>query len=180
VAGASSTTTTLAVGPTPAVAGSPATLTATVSSTGSTPTGAVTFADSGVPIGTSTLNNAGQAILSVPAGDVTRTRVLTATFNGSLGALPSTSALTPLAVVIAPIPLAKVVAVAGVPVAASPAATAADVTAQASGASGLAATGPVDTIALTSVATAMILGGGGLLVLSARRRRPFARHRLAD
>jgi hypothetical protein len=75
----------------PATVGQSVTFTATVSSSGGTPTGSVTFMDGSAVLGTVTLNN-GQASIStasLPLGD----NPITADYSGDTGFQPSTSAI---------------------------------------------------------------------------------------
>lgn len=87
----SSTTSSLTSSSNPSVAGTPVTLTSTVSSVGGgTPTGSVTFGGGSAVLGTAPIDNTGKASLttsSLPIG----TTSITATFPGSPGLLPSVS-----------------------------------------------------------------------------------------
>ena len=90
-----STTATLSTLPTIAVAGQPLMLTATIAAPLATPTGSVTFLDDGRPIGTATLNDAGQAAFAfTPSGigtlDLSVAYDSQGLFSGSTGAAPST------------------------------------------------------------------------------------------
>ncbi len=85
-----STTTTLSSSANPTVFSQPVSFTATVSATGSTPTGTVTFKNGTANMGTSTVNGSGQATLTtsaLPAG----ARSITAVYNGNSGFSSSTS-----------------------------------------------------------------------------------------
>ncbi len=67
----------------PANAGTPLTLSATIFSTGGTPTGLITFSDQGRSLGTASLNGQGIATLVVPGATVTPgTHALTASYAG--------------------------------------------------------------------------------------------------
>jgi streptogramin lyase len=75
------TTAGLASSPNPSIHGQAVTFTATVSGSGGTPTGTVTFKDCATPLATATLNGAGQAAFTtsdLSAGS----RLITATYNG--------------------------------------------------------------------------------------------------
>ncbi|MGC9292306.1 MAG: Ig-like domain repeat protein, partial [Acidobacteriaceae bacterium] len=91
--GSNSTSTILVASPTSAVYGTSVTLTATVSSSGGTPTGTVNFYDGATLLGTGTLNSSGVATLTVTALPVGSDN-LTASYvaNGSFAA--STSSAT--------------------------------------------------------------------------------------
>ena len=84
------TETSLATTPNPAIAGQVVTLTATVTSTGGTPTGTVTFRDGTVPLGVAN-STAGQATITVSTL-VAGSHSLTATYDGDGTFAPSTSA----------------------------------------------------------------------------------------
>jgi MYXO-CTERM domain-containing protein len=83
-------TTTLASAANPSVFGQPVQLTATVTGTGTTPTGTVTFLDGGAPIGSATLNGAGQATLTTSTLAV-GSHSLTASYAGDGNFAASTS-----------------------------------------------------------------------------------------
>lgn len=77
--------------PNPSLLGGPATITATVTSPGPTPTGTVAFFDGGSPLGTVALDPSGQASLSVSAL-AAGPRPITASFSpAATGVLASTS-----------------------------------------------------------------------------------------
>jgi uncharacterized repeat protein (TIGR01451 family) len=87
------TTTTLASDNNPSTYGQPVTFTATVTSSGGTPTGTVTFKDGTTTLGTSSLDGSGQATLttsSLSAG----THSITAVYNGDSNFSGSTSSTT--------------------------------------------------------------------------------------
>jgi sugar lactone lactonase YvrE/predicted secreted protein len=89
----SPTTGTLTASSNPAIAGKPLTLTATVASSGSMPTGPITFKDASANIGLGTLNAQGIATFttsSLTAG----THALTAVYAGDTNSQPVTSSLT--------------------------------------------------------------------------------------
>jgi streptogramin lyase len=87
---AASTQTSLAANVASPVFGQPVTLTATVTSIGSTPGGTVTFFDGGVPLGSATLNAPGQATLTLPLG-AAGLHSLTAAYAGASAFAASTS-----------------------------------------------------------------------------------------
>jgi VCBS repeat-containing protein len=76
---------------TPSTYGQAVTFSATVSGTGGTPTGIVTFFDNGAPLGTGTLNASRLASLTTTAVNA-GTRSITATYNGDAAFAASTSA----------------------------------------------------------------------------------------
>jgi hypothetical protein len=82
-----STTTTLASTPNPSVHNQPVTFTATVASGGATPTGTVTFFDSGQQIGTGTLA-AGVATFTTASLTI-GAHSITASYSGTSGFLPA-------------------------------------------------------------------------------------------
>jgi len=86
-----STTTTLASSENPSVAGDLVKLTATVKAAKGTPTGSVTFSDSGAPLGTISLDNTGKASLSISSLTV-GTHMLTASYGGATGFVAGQSA----------------------------------------------------------------------------------------
>jgi hypothetical protein len=89
--GTAATLTTLSASPaSSSIAGLPVTLSATVTSTG-TPDGTVTFYDGANSLGTGTLNGSGIATLTTTAFSVGN-RTITATYEGSVNFLTSTSA----------------------------------------------------------------------------------------
>ncbi|MBP7864540.1 MAG: Ig-like domain repeat protein [Acidobacteria bacterium] len=100
------TTTALTSAPNPSAWGQSVTLTATVTSSGGTPTGTVTFFDGAANLGTGALNGSGVAALTTAALAV-GTHALTATYSGSTGFGASTSPVHSHAV--NPLPTATVV-----------------------------------------------------------------------
>jgi CSLREA domain-containing protein len=88
------TKTTLTSSANPSTFGQSVTFTATVTAVagGVTPTGAVTFFDGSNPIGTGTLNNKGVATFSPATPLAAGTHSITASYGGSNGLAPSTSA----------------------------------------------------------------------------------------
>jgi predicted secreted protein len=88
---AATTTTTLASSLTPSIAGKPVTFTAVATGTGGVPTGAVTFIDAGVTVGSGTLNASGVATLTTTALAVGQ-HTLTAAYSGDSRDGSSTSA----------------------------------------------------------------------------------------
>lgn len=88
----------------PSTAGTPLSLTASISSTGGIPTGSITFLDSTglAPLGTATLNSQGVATLLTP-GSVWAPglHILTATYNGDQADAPGISQALPLLINIA-------------------------------------------------------------------------------
>jgi hypothetical protein len=92
-AAAAATTTTLGTSVTSPVFGQSQTLTATVTSTGGTPSGTVTFFDGTTMLGTGSLNAAGQATLTVSLA--VGSHSLSATFGGDNAFAGSTSAALP-------------------------------------------------------------------------------------
>jgi hypothetical protein len=84
------TTTSLAADTTSPVFGQPVTLTATVTSSGSTPTGTITFLDGNTVLGRVAMDPNGQAILTVPLG--VGVHSLRASFAGTGAFTASTSA----------------------------------------------------------------------------------------
>ena len=89
LAGPSSTTTALSANPNPVAFGSNVTFTATVTSSGGTPSGTVTFKDGGSDLGTGTLS-AGQATFGTSSLSV-GTHTMTATYGGATDFATSTS-----------------------------------------------------------------------------------------
>jgi pimeloyl-ACP methyl ester carboxylesterase len=88
------TTTTVTVGPNPAVVGQPLTLGATVTVVapgGGIPGGTVTFRDGAISLGTATLNGAGRAMLTAGA-PLAGSDAITAEYEGNANFGPSTSA----------------------------------------------------------------------------------------
>jgi large repetitive protein len=84
-------TITLSTSGSPSATGALVTFTVTVTSTGVTPTGIVTFLDGSVTIGTATLNSTGVAVfptLSLSSG----THIITASYAGDTNTAPGTSA----------------------------------------------------------------------------------------
>jgi MYXO-CTERM domain-containing protein len=92
VVNAGPSTTTLVSQANPSVAGQSVQLTATVSGTGATPTGLVTFLDGGNFLGTSALNGAGQATFAT-ANLLVGTHSLTASYGSDANFSPSTSSV---------------------------------------------------------------------------------------
>ncbi len=90
------TTTALDIGPNPATVGDTVTLTATVSASGATPPGTVTFFDGTAPLGTVDLS-AGQGWLTIDTFGV-GPHTLTARYDGTGSFLASTSGAVALAV----------------------------------------------------------------------------------
>ncbi len=88
--GPSSTTTTLTANPNPSTLGTNVTFTATVTSSGGTPSGTVTFKDGGSTLGTGTLS-AGQATFGTSSLSV-GTHTITAAYAGATDFATSTSA----------------------------------------------------------------------------------------
>jgi hypothetical protein len=155
--GATATTTTVTTTPTSPVAGSTVKLTANVSTGGASPTGTVTFTSGGVTLGTATVNSAGQAVLTIAAGTVARTRTITAHFNGNINQSPSTS--TPANLVV------RAAAVTSTPVAGTP-----DTSVL------LASTGPQYVGSLASMGGALLALGLLFLWAAGRRNRPMRQH----
>ncbi|QEL21066.1 beta strand repeat-containing protein [Limnoglobus roseus] len=94
------TSTAAAANPNPAFPNQPLTLTATVASANSTPTGSVTFSVDGSPVGTVTLDAAGNASLPIPVGLTVGTYTVTADYSPtgfflSSSAPPVTLAVNP-------------------------------------------------------------------------------------
>ena len=88
---ATATTTTVTGVPSSATAHHPVTVGATVRGAGTTPTGTVTFSDNGTPVGTSPLDSAGHARVTIVAGASGTTGTITAHYNGSPTSAPSQS-----------------------------------------------------------------------------------------
>ncbi len=86
------TSSSLAISPTPAVAGQPITFTLTVTSTAGTPSGVVNFIDGSTSLGSVPLNGNGQAVLQVPSL-VAGTHNITASFVGNLSFAGSSSSV---------------------------------------------------------------------------------------
>lgn len=84
------TTTTVSSSANPAVFSQPVTFTATVTSSGGTPTGTVTFKDGTTTLGTSALDGAGHATFTASTLSVA-SHSITAAYNGSATFNPSTS-----------------------------------------------------------------------------------------
>jgi hypothetical protein len=84
------TTTTVTSSANPSVHGQPVTFTATVSGSGATPTGTVTFRDGARALGTRTLNEVSQAALTIRGLSV-GTHSITATYGGDDNFQASTS-----------------------------------------------------------------------------------------
>jgi hypothetical protein len=91
------TTTALASSKNPSEFGQPVTFTATVTSSGGTPAGTVTFKDGATVLGTATLNGAGQASFTTSSLSV-GSHPVTASYNGSASFAASTSAVVVQAV----------------------------------------------------------------------------------
>jgi hypothetical protein len=85
------TTTTLGSSENPSHLGDAISLTATVAAAGSVPTGSVTFSDSGIILGTVTLNGAGAATLITPSLAV-GAHLIAASYSGAAGFASSQSA----------------------------------------------------------------------------------------
>jgi Ice-binding-like/Bacterial Ig-like domain (group 3) len=166
-----STSTTINAAPRPATAGKHTTLTATVTGPGGTPTGTVTFFSGATPIGTVRLTATGHASLTIPSGGV-GSRLISARFNGSVSARPSTSPTTRLTVhaAAAPVRPAPTATSTAVPLVAN---------VPAAGTTTLAATGATHVLGLTSTAAALLVLGLGLLLLARApaRIRAHAKHR---
>ncbi|HEY6348885.1 MAG TPA: Ig-like domain-containing protein [Candidatus Angelobacter sp.] len=92
VQNAFATTTTVSSSANPSVFSQPVTFTATVTSTGGTPTGTVTFKDGSATLGTSTLDGTGHATFATSTLAVA-SHSITATYNGSSTFNPSTSSV---------------------------------------------------------------------------------------
>jgi hypothetical protein len=86
------TTTTLNSAPNPSILSQSVTFTATVTSTGGTPTGSVTFYDNGTPFGTDVLNGSGIASYTTSALTL-GTHPITATYDGDENFNASTSGI---------------------------------------------------------------------------------------
>ena len=84
------TATTVSSSANPSVFSQSVTFTASVTSSGGTPTGTVTFKDGTTTLGTSTLNGSGQATFTTSTLSVA-SHSITAAYNGSTGFSPSTS-----------------------------------------------------------------------------------------
>jgi hypothetical protein len=84
------TTTTVSSSANPSVFSQPVTFTATVTSSGGVPSGTVTFKDGATTLGTSTLDGAGHATLTISTLAVA-SHSITAAYNGSSGFNTSTS-----------------------------------------------------------------------------------------
>lgn len=86
----SSSSTGLVSSANPSAYGTPVTFTATVTGTGGTPTGTVTFKDGTTALGSAALNGAGQATVAVN-GLLAGSHAITATYSGDANFPPSTS-----------------------------------------------------------------------------------------
>lgn len=166
------TTSTVVSLPSSAVTGTPVTIVADVSTSGSGVSGTVSFFDNGTLIGTAPVDLTGHASLTLPAGGSLGTGDVTATYGGSPSSAPSTSA--PRHLVITPRPAASSSARSSTPARGTAAATttapaAAAITTSAAGTSGLASTGPRTLLPMTALAIILLILGAALIV-SARAR----------
>lgn len=145
--------------PNPAVAKATVTLTATISSTGGTPTGSIAFFDGNLSIGVVALNASGVAILSTSALTPGATHTLAATYAGTTGYAASASASVPL-LVYSVSTVATTTVLTATP---NPAAAAATVTLTAtvtSASAGVAPTGTVSFYDGTTLLGTIALGAG--------------------
>jgi hypothetical protein len=97
--GATASSTTLSATPNPAAPGTAVTFNASVTGTGGTPTGTITFKDGGTTIATATLNGSGQASLATSSLSI-GTHSVTAVYGGDATFAASSS--TAIALLVAP------------------------------------------------------------------------------
>ncbi|MGI8880591.1 MAG: ice-binding family protein [Jatrophihabitans sp.] len=150
------TTTTVTASPKASTTGGTVTLTAAVSGAGGTPTGTVTFREGTKVLGTVALNSTGHATLKVPAGTA-GTRKITATYNGYLHFVASSSAARSITVAARPRSGSATTPVSG-------------------GGTGLAATGAKDLGGIAGVGGGMFVAGLTLIWAAARRNKPRHLH----
>jgi len=160
--------TTVLTAPSTAVYGAPVSISATVSSTGGSPTGSVTFYDGSTSLSTKTLaSGTASASVSLTGGS----HALTAVYSGDTIFVTSTSAVSPLTITTA----TSVTAVTANPTTVSVNGTS-TLTATVTGVSGMAV--PTGTVSFTDGATALgsgTLNGSGVVTATATLAAPGAR-----